>query len=72
MSKKKDKIPDGPFAKLNELKKKLAAEEEAAKTKPKAPEGRAAPKPLPAAASRASYDVYPKTASAGDHEAVLD
>jgi DNA-nicking Smr family endonuclease len=36
MSKKKEKIPDGPFAKLNELKKKLAAEEEAAKTKPKA------------------------------------
>jgi DNA-nicking Smr family endonuclease len=54
MSKKKEKIPDGPFAKLGELKKKLAAEEEAAKTKPKAPGyERAKAKPSPASATRA-------------------
>ncbi len=55
MSKKKETIPEGPFARLNELKKKLAAEEEAAKTKPKAPAYERTPaKPRPATGTRAA------------------
>ena len=51
MSKKKEKIPEGPFSKLAEMKKKMAAEEAAAKTKPGAP-AKAAPKPAAAPARR--------------------
>ncbi len=59
MSKKKEKIPDGPFSKLAELKKKLAADEEAAKKSPAKPTALARPRPKVSAAA-------PSTSSAED------